>query len=192
MGCRFNLVSFFVIAIFTAMLVPDISVAAPGNICVSNSAGVIKVRKKCRKDETRASVASLNSIGLTTAVGPQGATGPQGPQGPQGATGPAGPKGDSGAAGPQGLVNVSSCYEKNGTLSLFLPTVSSTVSCNNINSQFLLNWSYGSSGGAQGIPVITAADLILNGNVPVGVQISAKAATADPVQVQAFIICCAR
>lgn len=172
--------------------VPSVTFAAAGSVCVSNSTGVFKVRKRCRKTETRLNVESLNSIGLSSVVGPQGPQGPAGPQGAKGATGATGPKGDTGDTGPQGLLNVSSCYEKSGPLSLFLPAPSSTAQCNNINTQFMYNWSYASSGGASGVPVITSVDLVLNGSVPVGAQVTAKAATANPVQVQAFIVCCNR
>ncbi len=192
---------FAVLAFFTLVALPTISFAAAGKVCLEKETGELKVRRKCRSTETLVNVDSLNTIGLNSVVGPQGPQGPQGAQGPQGPAGPQGPKGatgatgakgDTGAAGPTRLLDVSTCYEKAGNLTNFLPSATSSVSCNDVNNQFLYNWSYGSSGGSQGIPVMNYADLILNGNVPVGVQINVKAATVDPVQVQAFIVCCAR
>ncbi|MCB0331397.1 MAG: collagen-like protein [Bdellovibrionales bacterium] len=190
--CR-TIASIAVIALLVVFALPEASLAASSKVCVSNKTGAFKVRRKCRATETLANVENLSSLGVNNAVGPQGPQGPAGPQGPKGDTGATGPKGDTGDTGPAKFLNLSGCYEKNGPLSQFLVTSSSSATCNDINGQFMYNWSYGASGGAAGTPAISSVDLILNGNIPVGVQITAKAVSAATfVQVQSFIVCCPR
>ena len=64
--------------------------------CVDKKTKVMSMRKKCKRNETRA---QWNSRGP---AGPKGETGVTGPAGPQGPAGPTGPQGETGATGPQG------------------------------------------------------------------------------------------
>lgn len=182
------------IAIFLLPLSAQSATTLPlTKVCVA-STGAITVRAKCRRGEKLASVSNLAVVGLNTITGAQGPQGPQGPAGVQGVAGSTGPQGNQGVVGPKGIINFASCYSKTGPLSLAGTTVTSGTSCNDINSQFMLNWGYGSTAASvpNKIAVVRAADVIYNGNVPVGIQITADRAATDPIQVQSYITCCSR
>jgi hypothetical protein len=72
--------------------------------CQDDATGVLAIRGRCVKGETRVS---------WSRTGPEGPAGPQGlagPQGPTGSTGPQGPTGSTGPAGPQGLIGPAGAF----------------------------------------------------------------------------------
>jgi hypothetical protein len=167
--------------------------ASNGFLCITKT-GALLVRSKCKKAETKATISSLNSGGVATLIGPAGAQGVQGPQGATGPAGETGAKGDAGATGVKGFVDFTTCYSKNGPLSGALSTAISSVSCNDTVNQFLLNWSYATSAVSvpNNVAVARSATVIFNGNVPVGITITAERASTNNIQTQAFIVCCSR
>lgn len=105
---------------------PEAIAATKAQVVCSNAKGAIVVRTgRCKKKETKLSLASLATsavtfaqVQLTGLPGPQGAQGPQGSQGLQGSQGPQGlqgAKGDTGGVGATGNpagFDVGGCYFK--------------------------------------------------------------------------------
>lgn len=67
--------------------------------CQSDATGVLAIRSRCLKGETRV---TWSKTGPEGPVGPQGIAGVEGPAGPPGPAGPAGSNGGRGPAGPAG------------------------------------------------------------------------------------------
>lgn len=75
--------------------------ASPMVACV-NGIGVITIKERCRRTESRLSLERLSQL-IPTVQGAQGPKGDPGAAGPTGQEGPAGPQGPVGSQGPTGL-----------------------------------------------------------------------------------------
>jgi hypothetical protein len=168
-------------------------------LCSKNGAIVVRTGK-CKRSETRASVATLvqQTVSTTQVVGPIGPIGPQGPAGPAGPQGPQGAVGNVGPAGPQGDpagLDFVACYEKISSSSVqFAAGQPGTVnlSCNSVTNEFMLSSSANPS--PSGRPMMQSKSLFLDAtnSYPVGVSFT-YAQTLSSANIYSFgvrIICC--
>jgi hypothetical protein len=196
------------------LIAPSLCVAAPSVqiLCANKKSNAITVRtKKCKKNETRVSVGSLVSQVSSTAqgvVGPQGPQGAQGAQGPAGVQGVAGPQGPQGAQGPTGSqgdpagFDVATCYAKAspsvGASVTFSPNLPGTitVTCNNPNSEFLLDSGYSPPPSYRPLLQSKTLNYDLTNKYPVGVSVTYIQTLTAPANQSwsfgVFITCCQR
>ncbi|MCC6954120.1 MAG: hypothetical protein IT290_08385 [Deltaproteobacteria bacterium] len=111
-------------AVAPLLLCPTTSDAAPAraqSICANNTTGVLAVRTRCKRTETKiANRASLiGPAGATGAAGPTGETGPVGATGATGATGPTGLTGATGVAGAAGAAGSTGAAGADGSIRVY-------------------------------------------------------------------------
>ena len=153
--------------ILTSLVVPVFAATSSPTMlaCVSKT-GVVTVRAKCAKGETRFALNNLvSSFGVVGQQGDKGATGAVGPTGSQGVQGATGP---TGAQGSPGFVKFNTCYTRQSTISAGSNGRRElSVQCLNADTQFMLSRSYNMQ-GVDAYP-IEESTIIDTKGVPVGV-----------------------
>ncbi len=194
----------FLTVISTIAWMPEAIAATKKQVVCLNSKGKISVRvSKCKKKESKLSLASLASNAVSLATD-QGLKGPQGPQGPKGSTGPKGDTGAVGAAGNPAGFDVGGCYYRNSPSQIFDFAADSIgtrqLSCNYSSGQqdFMLSSSYLTLPPTnQTKPFVYSKSLLFDAtdSYPVGVSYSSRQAViigAVGHQLGLSIVCCPR
>ena len=146
----------FVAFLFT-LLLPTLALAAPAAssmLACASKTGVISIRSKCSKGETRVGLNNLvSSFGVSGESGPVGPQGSKGEAGSTGPTGNQGAKGETGVTGPTGIqgtsgfVKFNTCYTRQSSISAGSNGRRElSVQCLNTDSQFILSRSYNLQG----------------------------------------------
>lgn len=141
------------------------------SVCVNQTTGAVTARPKCKTGES-----PLNAKALATSLA---VTGPQGPQG---------------AKGDPGIINTSSCYEKQGQYQLSDPRwATAYAECNDPNTEFMLSDSMDYQPSVD--LLISERRVVLHEtqSVPTGIILTTYGLNMTPqYQLRALIICCKR
>lgn len=164
-------------------------------ICQSES-GDLLVRARCRRNE---SVFNIGTLAQATSVipGPAGVDGLPGADGLPGVDGAPGENGVEGPQGPPGIMNVEACHEKRSAVTTGPgtdePTYERTaeITCD-AGDEFMLSHGYAVIPGTTDRAAIKSVEVLLDGNVPVGVHVVATTTTSREFNLQATVICCPR
>ena len=104
-----------------------------------------------------------------------------------------GPQGPAGVAGPKGMVDINSCYRKFNTVNGTGAAYNVTLSCNNTDTEFVMDYYYLISNAAD-TPTSNVDVILLNkdvGGVLTGVNFSRSSLIAG-WKTEQEIYCCKR